>query len=117
MTKNNKKKEMIPLFEKFIQESKNGRRIQKNGKRISLSSITSYKNTLNYIVKINNKSQSPIAISCNFKKNRQEIIAESKYWASFIVQFKKEMYLNGCSDNYVGLNVNNISEIRASQNS
>jgi integrase len=108
MTKNIKKKEMIPLFEKFIQESKNGSRIQKNGKRISLSSITSYKNTLNYIIKINNKSQSPIAISCNFKKNRQEIIAESKYWASFFVQFKKEMYLNGCSDNYVGLNIKNL---------
>ena len=108
MNKNSNKKELIPLFEKFIQESKNGKRIQKNGKRLSESSITSYKNTLKYIVKINQKYQSPISISCSFKKNRQEIIKESKYWANFFIQFKKEMYLNGCSDNYVGLNIKNL---------
>jgi integrase len=108
MKKNNMKKEMLPLFEKFIQESLNGRRVQKNGKKLSKTSVVNYKNTLLYLRKLNESYTSPIVISCNFNKKHHEMVSEKKYWNVFYQRFKKVMYNDQCSDNYVGLSIKNL---------
>ena len=102
----NRKKEylpLLPLFEKFIAESKNGRRIQPNGKRISPGSIKNYGHAIN-LVKIFCQKEDFVfrARPVKYLTNR-EILAEKKYWKSFYQRFTNFLYKEcGHFDNYVG---------------
>jgi integrase len=103
MQKKSQRKEILPLFDKFIRESKKGIRINKNGKRLSTSTIKNYQSTYRFLALLNSKDDTPITISTQFKLNRAVYLKEKKYWNNFFLNFKKTMYNNGCTDNYVGM--------------
>lgn len=102
MHKNSKRKNLLSLFEKFISESKNGKRIQKNGKKISEGTIENYIATYKYLIKLNSNYNEPISINVKLKLNKKEFLIEKNYWLKFYKLFKELMYSKGCTDNYVG---------------
>jgi integrase len=86
----NRKKEIdfFPLYEKFMAESKSGKRLQPNGKRVGAATlITSFCLRFRQVHYLNSR----------------EIQTEMKYWKKFHFKFTNYLYKTcGHYDNYVG---------------
>lgn len=97
------------LYEKFIQDSRKGRRLQPNGKRISAGTITNYEYTLGLISKFCTAKQFDLRIRPARKLNARELETEKNYWKKFYKRFTDYLYEDcGFYDNYVGHNMKNI---------
>ena len=99
-----KKKEflIIPLFEKFIRDTKSGKRLKPNGERIKLSSIKLYEYVFIHLVHIESIQKNPLRISIVSGINRRELLKEAKYWKKFYLQLTSYLYNERkCFDNYV----------------
>lgn len=97
------------LFDKFITDSKTGRRLQPNGKRISEGTIKSYSCTKALIDKFIADKVFELRIRSYKYLTQREKQAEKNYWKKFYKKFTDYLY-NDCGhfDNYVGLNIKNI---------
>jgi integrase len=101
--------DLFKLYDKFVQETVKGKRVQKNGKRVRASSIEPYLWLRKSLHDFSIKKQFPLHISSvkNFKK--RELIAEKKYWSKFYTQFTDYLYHDcDCFDNYVGSNIKRL---------
>lgn len=102
----NRKKEyllLLPMFEKFIAASKNGRRVQPNGKRISPGSIKNYNHAVKLISSFCQKEDLIFRIRPVKYLTKREMLAEKKYWETFYQRFTNFLYKDrGHFDNYVG---------------
>jgi len=97
------------LFLKFIANTKNGKRLQPNGKKISEGTIANYVNTLKLVNDFSQYTKFELRIRCIRYLNKRELVVESNYWKKFYKKFTA--YCNdtcGHYDNYVGLNVKNL---------
>jgi len=99
---------LLPLFKKFISDTKSGRRLKKNGERIKPASIKNYEYTLNNLVKFSIESGFELRICDAQKLNKRELTSEKNYWKKFYKKFTEYLYKNGCYDNYVGSNIKTI---------
>lgn len=97
------RKQLLPLFEKFISDSKKGIRIQKNGKRISPSSVENYVAAKKYLEKLELVSGSTISINTKFRLNKREYLKEKNYWSRLYRRLRSLMNKSRCSDNYIGM--------------
>ncbi len=99
----------LPLFEKFIQDSKKGRRLQPNGKKFTEGTITNYISTKNLLKKFCDKYKYILRIRQERYLNSRETEVEKNYWKKFYKRFTDYLYQElNCYDNYVGSNIKNI---------
>ncbi len=97
------KYDFLKLFDKFISETNNGKRVQKNGKRIRASSLKNYFYLRKLLFDFSSDKNFPLHISSLNSLKKREIQSEKKYWKSFYKSFSDYLYddLN-LFDNYVG---------------
>ncbi|NQY31126.1 MAG: tyrosine-type recombinase/integrase [Flavobacteriaceae bacterium] len=103
-----KTQELIPLFKRFIADTKSGKRLKKNGERIKPASIKNYEYTLNNLTKFSIETDFELRICDASKLNKRELTSEKNYWKKFYKKFTEYLYKNGCYDNYVGSNIKTI---------
>lgn len=97
-----KTKQIIPLFQQYIKESESGKRLKKNGGKITTGSIENYKNTLKSIQIFVEATGFDLRICDASKLNPRERLSEKNYWRKFYKKFTEHLYKRGCYDNYVG---------------
>ena len=96
---------LIPLFKQFIKESENGKRLKKNGERITKGSIDNYRYVLQNLIQFSSDTNFELRV-CNIRKlTQKELVSEKNYWKKFYKTFTEFMYKKGCFDNYVGANI------------
>jgi integrase len=101
----NKKREIpfFPLYEKFMADSKNGKRLQPNGKRVGAVTIVNYENPFKLLNKFCEATSFVLRFRPVHYLNSREIQIEKKYWKKFHLKFTNYLYKTcGHYDNYVG---------------
>ncbi|MDR5591668.1 tyrosine-type recombinase/integrase [Christiangramia sp. SM2212] len=98
---------LIPLFKQFIKDTEKGKRLKKNGEKISLSTVDNYYYVLNNL-ELFAATGFELRI-CNAQKlSTRERKTEKNYWKKFYKKFTDFLYKKGCYDNYVGANIKHI---------
>lgn len=100
-----KQTELIPLFKQFIKESENGKRLKKNGERITKGTIDGYKYVLQNLIQFSTETAFELRLCEVHKMNKRELKSEKSYWKKFYKNYTEFLYKKGCHDNYVGLNI------------
>ena len=96
-------------FERFIQDSKKGRRLQPNGMRLSVGTVDNYRFTLTLVQKFCEAKSFELRIKPASWLNSRELEVECNYWKKFYRQFTNYLYQDcGYFDNYVGLTIKNV---------
>ncbi|HZH63972.1 MAG TPA: hypothetical protein VEY10_03705 [Flavisolibacter sp.] len=104
-----KQHDFLLLFEKFIQDSKKGKRLQPNGKRLSSGTVKNYQSVLHLLRIFAEKHSFPLRIIGWNRLTSREQEREKNYWEKFYNKFSDFLYnTRGCYDNYVGLCFKNI---------
>lgn len=103
-----KKHDLIKLFQRFINDSKTGKRLKKNGERITSGTIENYNNVFKNLIQFKVETDFELYVYESKKLNKEQIKAEKKYWKKFYTQFTDFMYKKGCFDNYVGATIKTI---------
>ncbi|MDJ1473611.1 tyrosine-type recombinase/integrase [Xanthocytophaga flava] len=94
---------LLELFDKFIIESKNGKRLQKNGKRINPRTVEQYEYLKGLLAKFEESKQFPLRIRLLQKPTKRVFEVEKNYWKRFYHKFLDFLYQDlDCYDNYVG---------------
>ena len=105
------KKELciISLFEKFIADSKSGRRLQPNGSKVSAGTIRNYTFTLKVVKRFAESQKATLRIRPLRHLNARDIEVERNYWKKFYKRFCDFLYKKcGYYDNYAGLTIKNV---------
>src|SRR5688572_15835975 len=101
--------DFFKLYEKFIRDSRTGRRLQPNGKKISAGTIENYQYTLLLLQRFCETNSFELRIRPLRRLKIREIETEQKYWKKFYQQFTSWLYDHcGYYDNYVGATFKNI---------
>jgi integrase len=106
-----KKKEhdFFKLFDTFLKETKNGKRVQKNDKRVRDSTIQPYIYLRKLLFDFSVEKGFPLHIYSILSLKKREIKAEKKYWILFYREFTDYLYYDlDCYDNYVGSNIKRL---------
>jgi hypothetical protein len=95
--------DFIKEFDKFLKKSSAGKRIQKNGKKISSSTIDTYSCVRKILVDFIVNKKFHLRIKNVRTMRARELDAERNYWKKFYIQFANYLY-DDCDyyDNYVG---------------
>jgi len=111
MTHINSSKELsfTNFYLKFIIDSRKGRRLQPNGKRISEGTVKNYEYSLQLVHLFCEKKNFSLRIRPARKLNKRELLAEKNYWKKFYNRFCDYLY-NDCNfyDNYAGQHIKNL---------
>jgi len=99
---------LLPLFKQFIRDSETGKRLKKNGEKITKGSIDNYRYTLNNLEQFSEGTGFELRICDASKLNKRERLSEKNYWKKFYKKFVEYLYKKGCFDNYVGHNIKQI---------
>lgn len=97
-----KVKPLIPLFKQFIKESESGKRLKKNGERISKNSIDNYTYVLRNLILFAEETKTELRVCDILKFSKRELQSEKNYWKKFYKNYTDFLYKKGCYDNYVG---------------
>jgi integrase len=103
MTKANQLIPLNLLYQKFVDETSKGKRLQKNGKSVSQSTIKSYKVLLKNIKLFESNSKEIFLINVNYKYSKRLFELEKRKYNKFYIKFTDFLYQKGCTDNYVGI--------------
>jgi integrase len=94
---------LLPLFRKFIKDVRDGRHLQKNGKRIKHDSILNYCYLETLLSKFSAEKKFRIRIKNLSNLKEKQFDEEKKYWSNFYMEFTTYLYEEqGHFDNYVG---------------
>ena len=94
---------LVPLFEKFIKYSYNGKRLKPDGNRIKPQTVDNYVYVLNYLREYQLQHDTVLRIKVIRSNNRRLLLAERNYWKKFYLQFTNYLYFKrNFYDNYVG---------------
>lgn len=100
----------IDLFDQFIKESVNGKRLQKNGKKLRAGSVENYTYVRKLLSDFARDKNVELRIRPISKLSKREFAFEKNYWKKFYKKFTDYLYNDlGHFDNYVG---NNMKMIR-----
>ncbi len=103
-----KKLPLLPLFKTFIRDSETGKRLKKNGERITKGSIDNYRYAYKNLEKFSIETGFELRVCDITKLTKRELTSEKNYWKKFYKKYTQFLYSNGCYDNYVGANVKQI---------
>lgn len=100
--------DLLKLFDLFIRETEKGKRLQRNGKRVRISSVEPYIFLRKLLYDFSIEKKFPLVISTVASAKRQ-LQSEKKYWAKFYREFTDYLYDDlDCYDNYVGSNIKRL---------
>lgn len=100
---------LLPLFQKFIKYSQNGKRLNKDGSRIKSQTSDNYQYCFKLLVDFSTKKQTPLIIYEIKGSDKREHNKLKKYWNTFYKNFTDYLYQEkGCFDNYVGQTIKMI---------
>lgn len=101
--------DFFPLYERFISDSRSGRRLQVNGRMISKGTINNYLNTGRLLRKFCLEKEFSLRIREIKRMNRKLLVGERNYWRRFYRKFTTYLYRElHHFDNYVGSIMKNI---------
>jgi integrase len=104
-----KELDLLKLFDRFIGESKKGKRLQPNGKRIGEGTVANYKYTLSLLQLFSTQKNFVLRVRPVRSLQKREIQTEKNYWIKFYKRFSDFLYKDcGHYDNYVGQTIKNI---------
>lgn len=93
---------VVPLFQKFIQDTAKGKRLKPNGKKIKPQTVANYSFVLKHLIAYEEKENTMLQVTAGLGKNQQQLKKEITYWKNFHARFTKFLYSKKCHDNYVG---------------
>lgn len=94
---------LIPLFERYIRDSYNGKRLKTDGNRIKRQTVDNYVYVLNYLNDYQVVMGQKLQIKVMVTRDRKLLITERNYWKKFYLGFTNFLYTKkDCYDNYVG---------------
>lgn len=97
------------LFERFIRESRNGKRRKPNLTAIKPQSVANYSATFKLLHSFSHENNFPLFVMEVHGRNKREFNQAKKYWDNFYKKFTAYLYdKKGYYDNYVGFNIKNI---------
>ena len=97
---------LLPLFRKFISESKSGKRLKKNGKRIKPETTTNYYCVMKNLEGFSKETSFNLRLKAIDNLDKRERETEQNYWKKFYHQFTRYLYVSrNCYDNYVGATI------------
>ncbi len=99
---------LLPLFKQFIKDSESGKRLKKNGGKITKGTIDNYRYVLRNLEAFSSSCAFELRICDALKLNKREQASEKNYWKKFHRKFSNYLYKKGCYDNYVGANMKQI---------
>lgn len=104
-----KEQDLLKLYDKFLKESSQGKRLQKNRKRLRISSIEPYFWLRKLLEDFSREKQFPLRVKNIHHLKKRELLAEKKYWNNFYLKFTDYLYTDlDCYDNYVGSNIKRL---------
>ncbi|MFL5763615.1 MAG: tyrosine-type recombinase/integrase [Bacteroidia bacterium] len=104
-----KEHDLLKLYDTFLSETKRGKRLQKNRKRVRLSSAVPYVFTGKLLEDFSLDRNFPLRIRSITNMKKRELAAEKKYWNKFYLEFTAYLYEDlDCYDNYVGANIRRL---------
>lgn len=92
----------LELFNKFISESKSGRRLKQDGAKIKITTILRYQVVRDELIRFTSKCAFPLRIKSIQKMSSRHLKSEYNYWRRFYKNYSDYLYSKGCYDNYVG---------------
>jgi integrase len=109
-TKNNKQEiSFFEMYDQFIYDSKTGKRLQANGKKISDGTIKNYINTSRLLKNFSERHHFTLRLKKTNFLNQRELLREKNYWKKFYHRFTEYLYkTSGHFDNYVSSIIKNI---------
>ncbi len=99
---------ILPLFKQFIRDSETGKRLKKNGNKITKGTINNYRYVLHNLIEFTSAENFELRICDAQRLTKRELASEKNYWKKFYRKFSDFMYKKGCYDNYVGANMKQI---------
>jgi len=99
---------LLPLFKQFIRDSETGKRLKKNGEKVTRGTIDSYRFTYYNVEQFVEDSGFEFRICDANKLTKRERGSEKNHWKKFYKKFTEYLYKKGCYDNYVGHNIKHI---------
>jgi len=99
----------LSLYEKFINDSKKGKRLQPNGKPVTAGTVQNYYYSFLVLKRFASEKKFELRIKPVRRLNARELTAERNYWKKFYKRFTDYLY-NDCGyfDNYAGVTIKNI---------
>lgn len=96
--------DMLVWFHRFVKESRTGKRLQKNGKRISRETVDFYAIVLLNLERFKQKSNFSLIIDINHRRTVSRNKQLLKYYKNFYYHFSRYlMHEQGNFDNYTGV--------------
>lgn len=96
------------LFNKFVNDSSKGFRVQKSGQRIKPQTIENYTYTLKLLEKFCTDTNFEIKLFLTGHLTPRELLKAKQYWQQFYNKFTDYLYRQGYFDNYVGATIKTI---------
>lgn len=96
---------LVSLFEEFLQASKTGRRLKRDGGALSKGTIESYGWVLREVKLFEEKTGQKIRLRIINKLNARQLAIEKRYWERFYRKYTDYLYAKGSFDNYVGVHI------------
>jgi integrase len=101
--------DFFKLYDKFIHDSRKGKRLQPNGKRISPGTVDNYYYTGLLLKRFCTEKQFELRIQPARRLSMRQAEVEKNYWKKFYKRFTDFLYDDcGYFDNYAGVTVKNI---------
>ncbi len=98
--------QLIPYFEKFISDSKSGKRLKKNGVKITAGTIQNYESVLKILILYETRTRSNVIIPLLKGNNVRENKIVRNFWIKFNKSFVSFLHKDrNVFDNYVGFNI------------
>lgn len=100
---------VLSLYEKFIQDSRKGKRLQPNGKPVKPGTVQNYYYSFLVLKGFAVEKKIQLRIRPVRRLNARELNAERNYWKKFYKKFSNYLYDDcGYFDNYVGIIFKNL---------
>ena len=99
---------LVPLFKQMIRDSETGKRLKKNGERITPGSIKNYEYALKSLIEFSTETNFELRVCSVLRLSQRELQSEKTYWKKFYKNFTEYMYKKGCYDNYVGATIKHV---------
>jgi len=94
--------DFFTLFESFIDDSKSGRRIKKDGAKLRQGTIDLYSGVRSELLTFVTKVSFKLRIRSINRFTTRQVNSETKYWKRFYKKYSDYLYSQNCFDNYVG---------------
>ncbi len=99
----------LSLFEQFISDSRKGKRVKPDGRRIKSQTVDNYDYVFKLLLEFSQINNFPLRVRPVAGLNKRQLQAEKNYWKKFYSKFTNFLYKEkGCFDNYAGSVIKNV---------